>query len=205
MVNAVQYAPMVTTNGAGGFNTFSDGYIQGFAMDDPSIRNKLAGGVLSPADALPMWGGVGVYENVSGGANVSGQDTLGGVVGRATSLANLTGFSVFNQAHHMIQSVGSPVPMALASQSVHFYRLGSGARIPLPIDPALISLAGGLITQQVAWDFVNQKLIAAPNAAAALPVHVLNLNIGNSKTVQLVPATGLYTWNSSGSCALIEI
>ena len=229
-----------------------------------------------------MWGGVGIFEDVSGGLQVNGQDTLGGLVGRAPSLAQMTGFSVFNQNHAWIQVPGSPVPMAGAYQTVSFHRFGSGARIAVAMDPALVTLQGGLITSQVSWDFTNQMLVpyapveavetitgitwagnvatvttsaahgyavgddvtvvgaiptvyngqqkittvpsattftyalplpSTPGAATtpgtiaagggALPVRVLNANIGGSKTVQYNSTTLVSSWNPNGSAALI--
>ena len=171
MVSSVAYNPIKTSNASGMFNVESTGFIQGQALDSPAIRNSLAGGVLDAAEALPMWGGVGIYENIPGAAGQPGA-VLGGVVGRATTLAaaaakQLTGFSVFDQAHAMVQSPQSEVPVALSGMTVNFYRFKSGARIAVAVDPALISLQGGIITQQVSWDFGGQKLIKGQAAYAA--------------------------------------
>jgi hypothetical protein len=173
--------------------------------------------------------------------------------------------------------------------------MGSGIEIPVAMDPSLISLSGGLITQQVSWDFNNQVLqpydastatysvtsltasyssgvwtFAVVMAAAspvggvgdvinvsgvtgtgatlinanqtvtaftdnqhfsfqitaasgafsagaqsgtivlnygvgALPVKIVDINIGNSMTVAYNPTTGAATWNRQGSTALIQI
>jgi hypothetical protein len=40
-----------------------------------------------------------------------------------------------------------------------FYRLRSGARIFVAIDPVLIDLYGDVITEQVSWDFSQQRLV----------------------------------------------
>ena len=47
--------PVVTTNAPGSFNISSEGYIQGTALNDPAIRNELAGGVLDIAASGPIW------------------------------------------------------------------------------------------------------------------------------------------------------
>lgn len=151
--------PGLTTNAAGSFNTQSLGYIQGTAMADPATRNALAGGVLKSTETLPMWGGVGIFEFVP--PNGTSDGSLGGSIGRANALTGataLTGFSVFDQAHAMINSPQSPVPLAAAGMSVNFYRLGSGARIPVQIDPSMVSLEGKIINGPVSWDFNNQVL-----------------------------------------------
>jgi len=161
-MNSVSIQPMQTSNAAGGFSVQSDGYIQGFAMDDPAIRNELSMGSLLGTESLPMWGGVAIAEYLkSGNGNALGND-----IARATLLANITGFSVFNQAHGFINTPQSQVPTAGAGQSIPFYRLGSKARIAVACEPSLVSLNGGLVTPQVSWDFNNQRL-QAYNAATA--------------------------------------
>lgn len=151
--------PLLTTNFNGGFDVQSYGLVQGVAMDDPAIRYALASGIVASTETLPMWGGVGIYEDVPSGAAGQPSGVLGGNIGRATSLANLTGFSVFNQAHAMINTPQSPVPLAATGATVNLYRLGSGARVAVACDPALVNLDTGLITQQVSWDFGGQRLV----------------------------------------------
>lgn len=298
MVAIFTVGPMVTTTGAGLFNVTSDGLMQGTAYDAPNRRNDLAGGVLASSEVLPMWGGVGISEAVPGLAS-GPQTALGGLITRATTLTaaapgQLTGFSVSDQAYHMMQTPQSPVPQATSGMGVHFYRLGSGARIAVQIDPDLVSLQGGLISPNVSWDFNNSVLqpyvasgateavtsftwsatnggqVAVVMAAAtpwavgdiintsgatntgngsltvlngphvistftdsthftfllpgtsanwgtlggtivinvgigALPVKVLEIQIGNSMVVNYDPVTGFTTWNRSGSAAIILI
>lgn len=164
MVATVSFNPVLTSNAGGSFNIDSSGYVQGQAMDDPSYRNWLAGGVLATTETLPMWGGVGISELIpSSTSTTTSAPSLGGQIGRATTLTaqaagQLTGFSVFDQAHHMINSPQSPVPLAGTGMSVNFYRMGSNARIAVACDPSLISLQTGLITQNVSWDFNSQRL-----------------------------------------------
>lgn len=168
----ITFNPQITTVGQGLFNTQSKGLVQGSAYPDPAIRYKLAGGLLATTETLPMWGGVGIYNLVPGVAG--GPDpALGTVVGRALLLDGakaLTGFSVFDQAYGMINTPQSPVPLAGSSMQVMYYRLGSGARIAVAMDPALVDLEGGLITQQVSWDFAAQRLIPY---VAAYPANAL--------------------------------
>lgn len=171
MVATISFNPLVTTNGLGSFNIQSAGYIQGTALDSPAIRNSLAGGVLAAAETLPMWGGVGIYELIPGAVGTPA-GVLGGPVGRANSLSGangLTGFSVFDQDHSMVNTPQSPVPLAASGMSVHFYRLGSGARIAVAIDPALVNLDGSIITTGVSWDFALQRLVPG---VAAYPANV---------------------------------
>lgn len=161
MTANLSFNPNLTTTAAGTFNISSVGLVQGTAYPDPATRFALSGGILDTTETLPMWGGVGVYEKVPGVAGGPGS-VLGGVIGRATLLTGskaLTAFSVFDQAYGMINSPQSPVPLAGSGSQVMYYRLGSSARIAVACDPVLVSLEGGLVTQQVSWDFVNQRLV----------------------------------------------
>ena len=172
MVANVAFNPNLTTNALGSFNISSSGYIQGTALNDPSARNYLSGGVLSTSETLPMWGGVGISELISPATGRLA--SLGGTIGRATTLtagaAGLTGFSVFDQDHSMINTPQSPVPLAASGMMVNFYRLGSNSRLAVAIDPSLVSLDGGTITGPVSWDFALQRLIPY---VAAYPANVI--------------------------------
>lgn|SRR5487761_956899 len=193
--------PVLVTNFAGTFSVESDGYIQGVFMDDPAVRFALAGGILATSETLPMWGGVAIAEAIPTPADQATE--LGGVITRATTNGTITGFSVFNQASNMILTPQSAVPLAATGMSVHFFRLGSGARIAVQMDPALVDLEGDPITQQVSWDLTNQKLIAYDGAIGALACKVLNVNVGNSKIVDY--SSPYANWTPNGSCALILI
>jgi hypothetical protein len=151
-----------TSNAQGLFaDVSSSGLVQGTAYPDPATRYQLRTGWLASTETIPMWGGVGIYENIPGvtGGPVK---SLGVQVGRATGLTGtypLAGFSVFDQAYGMVNSPSSPVPTAGSYMQVPSYRLDSGARIAVACDPALASLYGSKISSQVSWDFVNQLLV----------------------------------------------
>lgn len=156
-ISSVPFNPWATTNAAQSFSVQSAGYVQGVFMDDPAIRYQLATGTVSSSATSPFWGGMAISESV---APASGYDrTQGGTIALATTVSNITGFTVFNQAYSMVGSPSSPVPMAAnVGASVAFFRTGSNARIAVAMDPSLVSLDGGLITQNVSWDFNNQVL-----------------------------------------------
>src|SRR5579862_1662918 len=105
MSASVTFNPYQQSAGNSGlFNVTSNGLRQGTAYPDPSARYRLRTGVLALAETLPMWGGVGIYENVPGLAG-GPRTSLGPVVGRATALTGtfaLAGFSVFDQAYGMV-------------------------------------------------------------------------------------------------------
>ena len=171
----VSFNPYITTVAAGSFNIASEGYVQGCALDDPANRYELSGGYLASSETLPMWGGVGICEGVANGANLSSApyNTLGGQITRATTLVSgaagqLTGFSVFNQNTAAITTPQSPVPLVGSGAMVNYFRIGSGMRIPVGMDPALASLVTSNVNTPVAWDFTNQLLVPYEASAYAI-------------------------------------
>lgn len=182
MASNISFNPFLTTVAANTFSVQSDGYMQGVAMDDPAIRNTLSGGPLATTETLPMWGGIAIQELLSA---VTVDSSLGNQVARATTVAQITGFSVYNQAHNWVTTPQSRAPSAGAGMSVPFHRIGSGARIAVACDPSLVSLNGGLITQQVSWDFNNQRL--QPYDAATATVSI------TSQTATFNATSGVWT------------
>lgn len=190
MVATVPFNPWATSNAAATFpGPSSNGFIQGCSMDSPAIRNELAGGVLASTETIPMWGGVAISEAIPG---VAGQprEELGGTITRATNITantagQVTGFSVFDQAHHGIISPGSSVPLIPSYGSVHFYRIGSGARIPVKCSPNIVNLEGAIITQKVSWDFLNQQL--EPYTSTTLSAGTYTTGTGATTTTTAAP------------------
>ncbi len=277
--------PMATTNAAGSFGVQSDGFIQGVALDDPANRFNLASGTVAATETKPLWGGLPVAELLPG-VNSSPR---GSTIRRAVSLAELEGFTVFNQAHNGLTTPQSPVPLYASGMSVSFYRLGSNMRVPLKASAQVVALgtAGASVKTPLAWDFVNNQVTTAAAAAFSgadidttavtysngvatattasahgltegqyvkisgvdpaayngtvvvltvpstttftyapasapggsattqgaigavaqaditLPVKVISIESGNSKTVSYDSATGFLTWNNTDSCALV--
>jgi len=202
MVANIAFNPYVQTNAGGMFNIESDGLIVGTAYPDPAARFALSGGFLASTETIPMFGGVGVGENIpQERPPVTRPDVaLGGSIIRATAYTNLTGFSVFDQNYAAVNTPQSPVPSVGSGGLVNFYRFGSGARVALAIDPTLISLEGGLITQQISWDFTNQKIIAF--ATTALNVRILAVKAAGCMVPTYNSGTGLITWNYNGAAAV---
>ncbi|MDE2102507.1 MAG: hypothetical protein KGL39_34995 [Patescibacteria group bacterium] len=175
-MSTIAFNPAITTTAAGTFNVSSSGFIAGTAYPDPASRNYLSGGVLASTETLPMWGGVGVSENmVTPGSLTLPERALGSSIIRATTLTaaaagQLVGFSVFDQAHAWINTPQSPVPQTGSGGLVNYYRLGSLARIALPISTALSSLEGGVVTAQVSWEFVNQMIVPYTDGYSAATI-----------------------------------
>src|SRR6516162_6896655 len=210
MVANIAFNPYLQTNAAGQFTIESDGLVVGTAYPDPSTRFALAGGWLATTETLPMYGGIAISELIptersTAPATPTRPDiALGGVIARATTLAagagTTTGFCVFDQNYAAYNSPQSPVPTIGNGGLVNFYRLGSGIRIALAIDPALVTLEGGLITQQVSWDFSLQRIIAF--ATNALAVKILSIKSSGCMRPVYTSGTGLTTWNYNDSAAL---
>ena len=192
--------PMPTTNAAGLFDTSSQGLTQGDAQADPAIKFALVGGYLNPSASAPIWGGLPIEEYLT--VDTTGNSVLGNKVDLATANANITGFAVFNQAFAGITTPQSPVPTYQPGQSVNYYRLGSGACIPLPIDPALVSLAGDFVNQQVSWDFTANQIIAYSSGVGALNVKILKIVTQNNLRVSYSGGNATY---GSGALALCQI
>jgi hypothetical protein len=175
---SIAFNPVITTNAPGSFNTSSEGYIQGTALNDPAIRNQLAGGYAALTDPEPFWGGVAISENIpTAPSAATPHPSLGGALVHATQVAgstpaagDITGFTVFDQDHSMINTPQSPVPLATSGMGVNFYRLGTGARIAVACDPSLVDLEGNIITQQVSWDFDIQALVPFEASEAQIAI-----------------------------------
>lgn len=199
--------PLITTTAAGLFNVTARGFIQGMAIDDPVIRYQLAGGLLAATETIPMWGGIPIAENMPKFGTTLPEKSLGGSIVRATSLTStipITGFSVFNQVHNAINTPQSPVPLVPSGGMVNFYRLGSRARIPVRADPSMVSLEGGLINQNVSWDFVNNTLqpyVASGATEAVTSMTWASTNGGQVAVVMAVPTVFNVgdTFNVSGA------
>lgn len=186
--------PMITTTGGGLFNIQSDGYVQGDAQDDPAVRFALAGGILD-INANPLYGGIPISEIIN-------ESNLGNDIKWATTLANSNGIAVFNQAYQGIITPQSEAPLYQAGMSVAFYRFGSGARIPLRLNPALVTLDGEFINQVVSWDFTN-LYITTYDGTNVFPVKLLDVSLSGNLTVSY--SNGQANWLTSEYVVLAQI
>jgi hypothetical protein len=158
--------PLPMLNAAGTFAITASGLIQGDVMADPASRNWLAGGFLDPAAANPLWPGCGITETVlplSGAGLTAPISDYGPKLDLATQIAqgagNLSGFVTSMQAFNAVNTPQSPVPLIYPGMSANFFRLGSKARIILPLAASLVSLEGGVTSAPLSWDFINQQLV----------------------------------------------
>ena len=206
----ISFNPLAVNNFPGSFGTQSQGYIAGFALDDPSvIISKLSAGFLASTETVPMWGGIPLTITVPNPGSSPGTPNLPQVA-RATANAitgagSIGGFSVFNQASAMVQTPSSPVPTSAPYMTVSFFRLGSGARIVVPMDAALVTaLAAGSVLQnvQTQWDFTTGALTTF-TSGVALPVLIERWDLSNSKIVSYSSPNA--TWLSGQAAAVIII
>jgi hypothetical protein len=204
------FNPLPTTVGQGLFDGASSlGVTQGTAYPAPNAMWNLRGGVLKSDETQPMWGGVGVFMDIPAYGRTGPDPRLGLVMGRSTGLTGskkLQGFSVFDQNYSAINWPQSGVPTSLPGMQVNAYYFGSGARLALQADPTLIDLWGQPISSQVAWDFVNQRVIpylaagaiaatgSSYNSTTGLATLVLSaasgLGVGDSVEISGVTGTG---------------
>ncbi len=197
--------PTQTYNAGGFFNIETTGFIQGTALDDPATRYRLAGGPLAATETLPMWGGVGIVENVPLGGLAS---SMGGTIKRALTTAVLTGFSVFDQNHAMIISAGNPVPLASPGMLTNFYRIGSRARIVVQAASSLVSMEGNPINASVSWDTTNQRLIpySTPTVSAGAYNNTTGaVTLTTSAPHGLVPGDTIFVSAAAGTGSFASI
>ena len=199
MVATISINPIATTNGLGSFGVSWDGLIQGEAQDNPAVRFQLAGGTVASTETAPMWGGIAVQALV-GGAAGGPNAALGQILKRATQETEIAGFTVFDQAHDMIQSPESSVPLAASFMQINYYRLGSRARIAVAASPNLVDLEGQAIGTAVAWDYTNEQLEPYVSATVSGGTYATATTISSGTYVS---ATGLTTLTTNAAHGLL--
>lgn len=206
-VNSVNFDPFKTQGTTSGlFNVESRGMTQGDAWDDPAVRLQLCSGLLDEKLDAPVWGGVGLIECISNPAvNVAGS-----TIKKATA-KSCNAFSVVNQAYHGITTAGNPVPLYLAGGSVHYFRIGSQARIPLPISAEVAALADGSTTVdgegEFVWDIKNNMIDVLSSASSGNPkVSIKLLMVSNTGNLTVKKEdSGSVVWEFDKPCGLFLI
>lgn len=203
----ISFDPFKTQgNFGGGFNVSSNGLVQGDAQDDPAIQLLLRQGLLDASVTTAVYGGMGVMECVPTEDNsVCGSN----IKNASATICNA--FLVNNRAYHGIITPNNQVPMFPAGSSVHYYAIGSKARIPLPVSAAVAALATGSVdsgneSQGFVWNLTTKKIDVYSSATSANPkVPVRLLKISNSgNLVVSVDASGNASWVDQ-PCGLFEI
>jgi len=152
----ISISPNQTTSPSNSFLLQTTGFVQGSYYDDPSSKNWLAAGFIASSVTQAVWGGMAITENIPGiSANQTGENLV-----LASAPANITGFTVFNQASNGLITPGNTVPQYGSGMSISYFRLTSNARIAVQCSNALANaLTGGATNQQVSWDFTDQILV----------------------------------------------
>ncbi|MFM1282712.1 hypothetical protein [Yersinia enterocolitica] len=202
----INFNPFKTRGAFSGlFNVESQGLTQGDAQDDPAIRMQLCSGLLDSNITDPVWGGVGMLECIAPSKN----SVCGSILKKATA-TECNAFTVFNQAFHGITTHENPVPLYLAGGSVHYYRIGSGARIPLPISAAVAALADGtnaVGADDLVWDMTNNVVDVSTGSGGGNPkvnIKLLMVSVGGNLTVKKED-NGNVVWEYSKPCGLFLI
>ena len=199
----VSFNPQLTTSPSNNFQQSTEGYVQGATFDDTSSRMWLTSGVVASSVTQPVWGGMAITEEV---ATVNA-NALGNSLVLASAAGNVTGFTVFDQAHNMIIVPGNTVQQSVAGMTVNYYRFGSNIRIAVGVLSSIVAtLDSGAINQMLYWDPALQQLTASGTSGAfELPAttKILSLN-STSKTISYNSGTGALTW-TTGNAAIIQI
>jgi len=149
--------PYQTSSRLGSFKPYTDGVFQGMADADAAVQNFLNMGQIDPLATAPLWGGLPIAEQVFQGSPFSSNKAK---LTAAVAVAGITGFSVFDQGHHGVITPGpNNVPMFYPGMDLPYYRIGSGARIPVQASSALVALVGGGIKPSVTWNFATGELV----------------------------------------------
>ncbi|MGQ3662111.1 hypothetical protein [Citrobacter braakii] len=200
----ISFDPFKTLGSPTGmFNVESRGLVQGDVQDDPGIRLQLCSGTWSGADAV--WAGVGAMECIaSDAANITGANM------KPATAAVCNAFIVSNQAYHGIITAGNNVPLYVGNGSVHYYRVGSGARIPLPVSAAVAALADGneaVGSDGFVWDLTNNVIDVYSSDASDNPkldIKLLMISQQGNLTVKK-NTDGTVVWENDKPCGLFLI
>lgn len=190
MANGINFEPFRTQGSfQNGFNVESRGLVQGDAQADPAVRLQLCSGWLPNDLDTPIFGGLPISESIT----QVDMNVAGSTIRNATT--RVDGFCVFNQAYHGIITAGNNVPQYLPGGTIHYYRLGSLARIPLPISPGVLALnEDGTegVSQTFVWDTENLYVDlqtpgtggeASTDTRLVLPIKCLYISPENNMTI----------------------
>lgn len=205
--NLISFDPFKTQGTTSGlFNVESRGMTQGDAWDDPATRLQLCSGLLDENIDAPVWGGVGLIECIS----TPGVNVAGSTLKKATT-DGCNAFSVVNQAYHGITTAGNPVPLFLAGGSVHYFRIGSQARIPLPISAGVAALADGSTAvdggEEFVWNIETNMVDLLSSSTSDSPkVNIRLLMVSNSGNLTVKKEdSGSVVWEFDKPCGLFLI
>ena len=110
----------------------------------------------------------------------------------------------------VVLTMSAPVTFSAGDAVVLSSLTGSGAYASLNGTWTTTVVSGSTVTLQAtvglgAAAITGGSLTLGSGASSALPVKVLDFNIGNSMTVSYASGTGFATWNRTGNAAIILI
>lgn len=196
----INFNPALTTAPTGNFVQSTQGFYQGSFKDNPSTRQRLESGLISSGASQPFWGGLAV----TAGVDVDGAQGLGSVLTAATAQANVNGFTVYDQGYNATIVPGNSAPLYAQSQTINYFRIGSGAVIRVACLASLVAtLEGGDASQALYWDPALLQLTASGTSGAVqLPtsVQVRSVNT-NSKVISY--SGGVASWVAGAVAEII--
>lgn len=190
---------MAATSPSSSFLLQTQGYYAGVMLDDPVAQQWIATGVIAQNQTTQaFWAGLPITEKNSGDSTT--QPNYGSSISLPGTATAITGFIIANQGYNGIITSANNVPMYNAGMSVSLVRLGSNARIVVPVDSAAVSsFLNGAINQTVDWDFTTNAI--TNSGTNVLACKLLELNT-NSMIVNYV--SGYANW-TAGTVAVIQI
>ena len=214
MAFALTLDPMATTAAGDLARIHSDGLMQGQVLVNPYTNAGLEAGIIASTETYPLYAGLPVSLGVDTMDAKRGNVVRKSVVGNVA--AGIMGFTVSQNAGTMgFQTPSSPVPLFPQGSSINFYPLGSKARIVVQIDNTLAGTIDGtdFITTPVMWDFTNDKLIAWTSGVDAANLQLTGIRViqvalattAQNRAIAYATGTGLATWDTTKSLAVIEI
>jgi hypothetical protein len=202
---SVSFNPNLTTNISSGFVLDTDGYVQGFALDDPAMRFQWEGAQVGGSTVL--WGGLAVSLTLQG----VDKNKQGSTIVPATSLTTINAWTIFNQSMNGIITPSSNVPQYAVGASLNIVRPGSLARLCVGVENLIIldALATSAPNVSLYWDPTN---LCITNSSAGtygpLPVQLEALS---AKGKTIYSSGGNTNWSTTGGsgtagcCAIIRI
>lgn len=218
-MSGITIDPSQTRTGGTLFRSDLRGYVQGKPNDSWSgLPAALNSGYIDDAESLPMYQGA----PVSLITKPTLDSRFGLVLKRATDVDEIDGFTVETLNNHAISTPTGTVPLGISGKTFNYVRLGSRAKVPLPLDPALVSSLYGKrinlsdIALSIDFDVTSATYghVIAKGAGIdlnTLGIKVIDFAYANSKTIVRADS-GLdwdkntaFVWDNEGSVILLEV
>ena len=192
-----------TTVSANSFLLNSDGYTGGTLVGKYPDRYQVEGGVVASTQTTPVYGGLPLSLAVVA-PTARGSSGLGQLATLAASAANIDGWCVFTQASAGVITPYSSAPLYYANNSVNFVRIGSGAWVVLPLNPAAVNtIAGQGSNFPIYWNFTQNYVDVTGTGALGLQIIGLSINSLGVTYAAGPPITANFT--GGGSVIVVRV